>query len=882
MPSTDPSLRPPPVRHRGAALAVLSLAAFTINVATSIAYVSLPTLTQEIGATSRDLLWIVDGFNLAFAALVLAAGSLSDRFGRKGALVTGLAVYVVASLLCAWSNSPGELILWRFVAGISAAIIFPTTLSIITNLYPDRRERAKAIGLWGAATGMAIALGPIAGGALLDSFWWGSAFVFCGGLGVVTLLLALGLVPTSRDPETPPLDAVGLVLSTVGLATLVYTIIEGSERGWASTATLGGFAGAAVVLAAFAFWERRRTHPMLDVRLFANLRFTAASGAVTFAYFALFGFVFLISQYFQFVLGYDVLEAGLRQVPVALSVATASILGTALAVRFGTKAVVVAGLLIFAGGFVWTSTVSADTGYTVIALQMLMIGSGLGLTSTPATEAIMGVVPAAKAGIGSAVNDATRELGGTLGVAVIGSIAVSIYRDRVAQDVPDGPVRELAQESLGAAAQAASRAKDPGLLSSAQDGFLAGLSTGCLVAAGVCIVGAVIVAVYLPSHPTADHDDGEADAADEGETDAAYANAAVAADAPDPTTDRPAPVAASTPRPEAVGTATRTTEVQGADGRLAWLPPLVTALVIGVAFVAIFVGLQRGPTPDRMPIATVGPDLTRTAERTFGSKADVVGVVDEQAGRQLVDDREVVGVVNALSDATLRFTYAGARGPSEVNAAQKLVAGLAKAQGARLQTVDAVPLVAEDSRGMTSFYVVFGVTLASFILAQALWSAAPRLPLRGRLAVTAGFAIVIGVLGALITGPIYGSLTAPFALLALTLVLLSAASAMTTTALVSWLGPAGIGLAVLLLTVVGNATGGATIGFDLLPSWAQIASDALPLGAATRAVNDLGYFDRSDVVPAFLILVAWIAVGLALVGAHQQRRARATGTRTTS
>lgn len=484
-------------------LLVLCLAAFTINVATMIVNVSLPTLTREIHASSRDLLWIVDSFNLAFAALVLAAGSLSDRFGRKGALLTGLAIYVASSLLCAWSDSPGELILWRTVAGVSSAVIFPTTLSLISNVFPDRTERAQAIGLWGASTGIAIAAGPIVGGALLSTYWWGSAFVFCAALGTVTFALAAWLVPTSRDPATPPLDVLGLVLSTAGLGTLVHTIIEGPQRGWASAATLGGFLAAALVLATFAAWERRREHPMLDVTLFANLRFTAASGAVTLAFFALFGFVFLIAQYFQFVLGYGVLEAGLRQIPVALSVAVTSLLGTHLAVRLGAKAVVMSGLLIFAAGFLWISTVGRDTGYLTIALQMIMVGSGLGLTSAPATEAIMGVVPAAKAGIGSAVNDATRELGGTLGVAIIGSVALSIYRDRIAQAIPAGPLRDLAQESLGAAGTAATRSGDPHLLTRAQDGFLSGLSAGCLVAAGVALVGAVLVALFLPSHPTA-------------------------------------------------------------------------------------------------------------------------------------------------------------------------------------------------------------------------------------------------------------------------------------------------------------------------------------------------------------------------------------------
>ncbi|HYF25901.1 MAG TPA: MFS transporter, partial [Baekduia sp.] len=492
-----------PTSHR-AVLGVLCLAAFTINVATMIVNVSLQTLTAELGATSRDLLWIVDAFNLAFAGLVLAAGSLSDRFGRKGALVAGLVVYVIASLAGARSGSADMLILWRAVAGIGAAIIFPTTLSIISNVFTDRRERAQAIGLWGASTGLAIAVGPIVGGALLEAFWWGSALVFCGVLGAVTLALTLWLVPDSRDPSVPKLDLLGLALSTAGLGTLVWTIIEAPDRGWGSTATTTGFLAAGVVLAAFALWERRVAHPMLDVRLFANLRFTAASGAVTFAFFALFGFIFLVAQYFQGVLEYGVLEAGLRQIPVALSVAVTSILGTRLAVRFGSKAVVSTGLLLLAGGYVWISTVSGDTGYLVIALQMVSIGAGMGLTSAPATEAIMGVVPAHKAGIGSAVNDATRELGGTLGVAVVGSVAISLYRERLADAELPGPVQVGAQESLGAAGAIARQLQDPGLLTLAQDGFLDGLAAGCYVAAGVAVVGALLVACFLPSHPEAE------------------------------------------------------------------------------------------------------------------------------------------------------------------------------------------------------------------------------------------------------------------------------------------------------------------------------------------------------------------------------------------
>ncbi|MGQ0629500.1 MAG: MFS transporter [Sporichthyaceae bacterium] len=490
--------------NRWAVLLVCCLGAFTVNVATMIVNILLPSLTRDLDASTRDLLWIVDAFNLVFAALVLACGSLSDRFGRKGALVAGLSIYLVASLLSAYANSANELILWRAVAGLGAAVVFPTTLSIISNVFPERGERAKAIGIWGAATGGAVAIGPIVGGALSEASAWGAAFLFCAAVALLTLILAVIFVPTSRDPETPPLDYLGLLLSIAALGLIVYTIIEASERGWGSTETLADFGAGALLLAAFAWWESRREHPMLDVRLFKNLRFTAASGAVTLSFFALFGFIFLITQYSQFILGWGVLEAGLRQIPVAVAVAITSLAGTALAVRFGTKLVVAAGLLLMGGGFIWISADDANTTYTVIVCQMIIIGSGLGLTSAPATEAIMGVVPAAKAGIGSAVNDATRELGGTLGVAVIGSVSVSMYRETLADGISDPATLAAAQESLGGAAMTAARTGDVSVLTIAQQGFLDGLFVGCLVAAAVCMFGAVLALVYLPAHPVAE------------------------------------------------------------------------------------------------------------------------------------------------------------------------------------------------------------------------------------------------------------------------------------------------------------------------------------------------------------------------------------------
>ncbi|MEV4422350.1 MFS transporter [Patulibacter sp. NPDC049589] len=499
-------------------LVVLCAAVFVINVSTTIVNITLPRLTSDLGASTEDLLWIVDAFNLAFAALVLAGGSLSDRYGRRRALVAGLALFAVASFGGATAGSPDALIAWRALAGVGAAVIFPVTLSILSNVFTDRTRRAKAIGIWGAATGLAIAAGPIIGGFLVEHVSWNSTLVFPGAVAVLALLGTLWRIPESRDPATPPPDVGGILLSTLGLGILVYSLIEAPTYGWTSGSTLGGLGVAALTLLAFTMWEQAREHPMLDVRIFTNLRFTAASVSITFAFFAMFGFIFLITQYFQFVKGYAPFGSGLRILPFALCVGITSIVGARLAVAFGTKLVVAGGLVLLAAGFAWTSTAAADTGYLEIALQMVLMGSGLGMTSAPATEAIMGVVPAAKAGIGSAVNDATRELGGTLGVAVIGSVSLSLYRDGVAGPGVPASVLEPARESIGSALAAAgelARSGDPAgagaLVRAAQGGFLDGLQAGCLTAAGVVLVGAVLVLLWLPAHPGRDEGDGAPD-----------------------------------------------------------------------------------------------------------------------------------------------------------------------------------------------------------------------------------------------------------------------------------------------------------------------------------------------------------------------------------
>ena len=287
--------------------------------------------------------------------------------------------------------------------------------------------------MWGAVVGIGVAAGPVTGGLLLEHFAWGSVFWALVPLALLTAIAAYVLVPESRDPAVPPLDFPGLALSVLMLGTLTWTIIEAPDHGWGSVTTLTGFAVTLVALVAFVVRERTASHPMLDVTLFRDRRFSAASGAVTITFFALFGFIFLVTQYFQFVRGYGTLSTGARILPVALSIAVASVVGAQLAPRIGTKIVVTTGLISFGASFLWISTVAVDASYaSVVVPQMVLMGLGMGLISTPATESILLVLPPARAGVGSAVNDATRELGGTLGVAVVGSLFSSVYAAKLA------------------------------------------------------------------------------------------------------------------------------------------------------------------------------------------------------------------------------------------------------------------------------------------------------------------------------------------------------------------------------------------------------------------------------------------------------------------
>jgi EmrB/QacA subfamily drug resistance transporter len=507
MTTTDEPTMHHPDPRRWAVLAVLCLSVFLVVVDNTIVNVALPTFARELGASTSQLQWIVDAYALVFAGLLLAGGSLGDRVGRKGTMQVGLVLFALTSLAAALASTAGQLIAARAAMGIGAALVFPATLAILTNVFTDPTERAKAIGAWSGVTGLAVALGPVTGGFLLEHFAWGSIFYVNLPIVAVALVLGRRMVPTSRDDDAGPADIVGTLTSIAAIALLVWTVIEAPKFGWTSPETIAGFVVAALLVVGFVRYEKRRDHPMLDVSVFRNARFSAASVAVASAFFGLFGFIFLVTQYFQIVRGYDTLEAGVHTLPFAITAAIVAPISARLALRFGTKRIVGLGLSSMTAGFLWASFLTADSSYWgTIVPQMVLMAAGLALTTAPATESIMGSLPREKAGVGSAVNDTTREVGGTLGVAVVGSAFSSLYGPEVVErltaiGVPDEPVR-IAEGSVVAAVEVAARAPEvvrPAILEAASDAFLTGMALGCRVAAIGTFVGAAMAFAALPA-----------------------------------------------------------------------------------------------------------------------------------------------------------------------------------------------------------------------------------------------------------------------------------------------------------------------------------------------------------------------------------------------
>ncbi|MDQ3643393.1 MAG: DHA2 family efflux MFS transporter permease subunit, partial [Actinomycetota bacterium] len=372
--------------------------------------VALPSMQGELGASSSGLQWIIDIYALVFAALLLPAGALGDRYGRKNALLFGLVVFALGAVVGGIATATGQVIAGRVITGVGAAFVMPATLSLITTIFPPE-ERGKAIALWAGFAGAGGALGPIVSGALLEKFWWGSALLANVPVVLAVIVAVAVFSPNSRDPKTTPLDPVGAGLSLVGLGTLIYGVIEGPEKGWTSAIVLGAFALAAISLYAFVAWERRAAHPMLPLGLFRDRRLSVGSGVVTAAFFVMFGLFFLFTLYLQFVRGYSPLTAGLSTLPLALALVAIAPRSAALAQKMGTGPVMAAGFALVAAGFGALAFVNSETPYLVLVVPLVLLGAGMSLTAAPATGSIMSAVPEAKAGVGSAVNDTTREVG---------------------------------------------------------------------------------------------------------------------------------------------------------------------------------------------------------------------------------------------------------------------------------------------------------------------------------------------------------------------------------------------------------------------------------------------------------------------------------------
>lgn len=493
----------PPYARRWWALGVLSLCLVLIGLDNTILNVALPSIVRELGATASELQWIVDSYVLVFAGLLLTAGSLGDRYGRKGALQAGIVMFVIGALACIVAQSPTQLIAARAFMGIGGALIMPSTLSILTMIFPPE-ERPRAIGVWTAVAGLSMPIGPVVGGWLLGHFAWNSVFWINLPPAVIALVAAQRLIPNSRDHDAPRIDIPGALLSIVGLGVLLYAIIRAPEHGWTTGSTLAWFAAGVALLVAFVGWEIHTADPMLDMRFFRNPRFSAANGAITLVFFALMGSMFSMTQYLQFVLGYSALESGLRMLPIAGGMVIGAPISARLAQRIGGKIVTAGGLSIVAVGLLLLSRLQVDSGYVPLLIALLVMSIGMGCSMAPATEAVMGAIPRRKAGVGSAMNDTTRQLGGALGVAILGSLMHSIYRNGVTDSLAGVPAvaAAAARDSLGAALQVAAQSgpAGTGLALTARQAFVDAMQRGLQVGALVTVAGVVIVLLFLPAH----------------------------------------------------------------------------------------------------------------------------------------------------------------------------------------------------------------------------------------------------------------------------------------------------------------------------------------------------------------------------------------------
>ena len=491
-------------RRRWYILGVLCLSLTVIGIDNTILNVALPSIVKGLDASGSQLQWMVDAYAIVFACLLLTAGALGDRFGRRRALLTGLAWFGVFSALASLANTPVQLIIARGLMGIGGAFIFPTTLSILTNVFHDPRERSRAIGVWAGVSGVGIAAGPLLGGLLVEHFGWHSVFWINAPVCAAGFVLTALVIPPLTSEAKHPLDPIGAVLSIVGLVGLLYAIIQAPNGRWTDPGVLIGFADAVLVLSAFAWWETKTAHPMLDVQFFKNPRFSAASATITITTFALYASTFLLTQYFQFILGYSPLKAGVMITPLAVGLMIGSPQAPRLVERYGTKRVVLGGLTLVALGMACYGSNTIMSSFTAGLVVRFFYGLAFGFVGPPVTESIMGSIPKERAGVGSAVNDTTRQVGGALGVAVLGSIFAARYHMMLdASSRVPASLKHAARESIGATLGIANGTKDQALAAQLRQAGYGAFHSSMRITytcAVVIVLGAMFVAwKFLPA-----------------------------------------------------------------------------------------------------------------------------------------------------------------------------------------------------------------------------------------------------------------------------------------------------------------------------------------------------------------------------------------------
>ena len=495
----------PGYASRWRAMIFISISLLVISIDNLILNVALPSISRSLGASASELQWLVDSYVLVFASLLLTMGALGDKIGRKRTLQFGLAVFGLASLASALSTTTTMLIVTRAFMGIGAALIMPATLSIISATFPPE-ERARAIAMWTATFGLGAGIGPLTGGLLLKFFSWQSIFLVNLPVAAVGLMGGRVFIAESRDEHAPPLDLLGVLLSIVGLVALVFGIISAGESGWIHPQVLATFAVALVLLTLFVIWERLAPNAMLPLRFFANPSFTLANIAVVVMTFTLFGLTFMLTQYFQSVLNYQPLIAGLVQLPMVIIFTILSAQSAQIVGRFGTKRTVAVGVLLMSASLLYFYFVLDVTSpYPVILIGQVPFATGIGLTMSPATNSVMQSVPVRKSGIGSAMNDMTRQVGGALGIAVLGSILNGTYRENLTLQMSvleqiSEPMRETMMRSIQGAHVVAGQLSDgaQGIVDAAEFAFMAGMQQALLVAALVMFVSAVLMFLFLP------------------------------------------------------------------------------------------------------------------------------------------------------------------------------------------------------------------------------------------------------------------------------------------------------------------------------------------------------------------------------------------------